>query len=110
MRRTRVSAPAVLAAAAMTVLGLLLGSVGVASLAAGDRPLSHVRVQAQATLDVPSAVSLAAPGHDESKPRSLTEGQRRIIGGIGAVLLLLVLLGRKARGKAMFGVRWRRRG
>ncbi len=66
-------------------------------------------VQAQQpTSDAPQRAPVTPP---PEQPRdSLTQEQRYVIGGIGAVVILLVLMLRRARGKAALGVRWRKRG
>lgn len=114
MRRLRVWAPALTVTATMTVLGLLLAPVAIASPAVVDPAVSQLRVRQMSTADV--AADTAAVGQqlsvlelDESEPQAWSEWERRTIGTIGVLLLVLVLLTRKMRGKAVLGVRLRKR-
>ncbi|MBA8826872.1 hypothetical protein FHX42_004251 [Saccharopolyspora lacisalsi] len=40
---------------------------------------------------------------------SSNSGQRYVVGGLGAALIVVVLVSRKLRGKSMIGIRWRKR-
>ncbi len=45
----------------------------------------------------------------EESGGSSNGGQRYVVGGLGAGLIVVVLVSRKLRGKSMIGIRWRKR-
>lgn len=92
------------------VLGMLLGAAP--AVASGDAgfatPSASAAVLAQTP--TPEGTPPPAPSLEPEQSRDdLSEQQRYVIGGIGAVVILLVLVLRRARGKAPLGVRWRKR-
>lgn len=103
----------VLAALAMG-LALVVGPALVADGSGVEARAASASVTALAQDPTPGGQQPApapAPPPEQEQPRDdLSRNQRYVIGAVGAVVILLVLMLRKARGKSPLGVRLRRRG